>query len=408
MKNPLISVIIPAYNASEYIGRTLTSVINQSYQNIEILVIDDGSIDETLSIVRYYAGLDSRIVLIKQANQGVAAARNHGIKASQGEFIAPLDADDIWHKDNLQKKLQRFLVQDTSLGMVYSWSADIDERDHLTGHTYVARYFGHVLPGLCLSNFIGNASSTMIRSECFNQIGGYSSELKENNAQGAEDWDLYLRIAMHYQVQVIPEVLVGYRQLMNSMSKNTVAMMQSQYLTLQCLQDKLSFACPILERRISSSYLSVVTRQLYAERAYGQTLAHFVKAILHEGIRILIPFRNWRLLLKTVSQLFLGRLLAARTVEEGDCQSARFWIYPSIKNYLDWGVQAMLLISDRNCTKVQKLSEQMYPLGQEVGILSWQDTIRLKYQFLKQAKTFKEQGLLGPMWGEPSSLSSDH
>jgi len=391
MNNPLISVIIPAYHASEYIGRTLTSVINQSYQNFEILVVDDGSTDETASIVSHFAGLDSRIMLIQQANQGVAAARNHGIKVAQGEFIAPIDADDIWHTDNLKKKLQMFLGQDASVGMVYSWSADIDELGYFTGHTHGARYFGHVLPGLCVSNFIGNASSTMIRSKCFSHIGGYSTELKNNSAQGAEDWDLYIRLAFRYQVQLIPEVLVGYRQLTNGMSKNTVVMMKSQYLTLKRLKDKLAFQCPLLERRISSSHLSVVTRQFYEEEAFDQALSHFIKAIGDEGLITLLPFRNWRLLLKIISKLFFGGWLTARSFQENDSQSPSFWICRPITKHLDWIVN---LLADNNYTPIQKLSEQIYPSGQEVGILPWRNTMLLKYQFLKQTNTLAGQGLL--------------
>ncbi|QUY42731.1 glycosyltransferase family A protein [Acaryochloris marina] len=391
MNNSLISVIIPAYNASEYIGRTLTSVINQSYQNFEILVVDDGSTDETASIASHFAELDSRIMLIQQANQGVASARNHGIKVAQGEYIAPLDADDIWHKDNLKKKFQMFLMQEASVGMVYSWSADIDELGYFTGHTHVARYFGNVLPGLCLSNFIGNASSTMIRSKCFNNIGGYSTELKDNNAQGAEDWDLYIRLAICYQVQVIPEVLVGYRQLTNGMSKNTVVMMKSQYLTLKRLKDKLAFQCPMLERRISSSHLSVMTRQFYEEEAFDQALAHFIKAIWGEGLITLLPFRNWRLLLKILSKLFLGGWLTASSFEENDAQSPSFLICRPITKYLDW---IFNLFADNNYTPIQKLSEQIYPAGQEVGVLPWRNTILLKYQFLKQINTLTGQGLL--------------
>ncbi|HEY9862115.1 MAG TPA: glycosyltransferase family A protein, partial [Candidatus Obscuribacterales bacterium] len=93
---PLVSVIIPAYNAERFIARTLESVLNQTYQNIEVLVVDDGSSDRTPEIVHHFAEIDARIILFHQSNAGVAAARNLAIQHAKGEFIAPLDADDIW------------------------------------------------------------------------------------------------------------------------------------------------------------------------------------------------------------------------------------------------------------------------------------------------------------------------
>jgi|GEM_PF-888279 len=405
MDNPLISVIIPAYNASAYIGRTLISVIHQSYQNIEILVVNDGSTDETLSIAKYYAGLDSRIILIHQANQGVAAARNLGISFAKGEFIAPLDADDIWHTDNLKKKLQVLLKQDVSVGMVYSWSADIDEFDHLTGNTHTARYFGHVLPGLCLSNFIGNASSTMIRSECFHNIGDYAPDFKAQNAQGAEDWDLYIRIAMCYQVQVIPEFLVGYRQLTNSMSKNTATMMKAQYLTLQRFKERLTVKCPVLERRISSSYLSVISRQSYEEGAFGQTFSHLTKAISNEGVTILLPFRNWRLFCKIIRKLMVSKFLASALLKRSASPQVSVSIHNPTKVYSEHlAFNLFLHMAEDYCLPIKRLSRQIYPSGQKMGVISWWQTVFAYCDFLRLANTITGKNYFGTQYFNSSVI----
>lgn len=106
---PLVSVIIPAYNAESFIEETLKSVLAQTYPAIEVLVIDDGSQDRTPEIVAGMAERDPRVVLVKQSNAGVAAARNLGIDQSKGEFIAPIDADDIWYPENLEKQVQCML-----------------------------------------------------------------------------------------------------------------------------------------------------------------------------------------------------------------------------------------------------------------------------------------------------------
>jgi glycosyltransferase involved in cell wall biosynthesis len=231
--SPLVSVIIPAYNAENFIERTLESVRLQTYKNIEILVIDDGSQDRTDEIVKSVAQQESRLILLQQANTGVAAARNLAIQKAKGEFIAPIDADDIWYPQNLEKQIQCFMQSDVSVGLVYAWSVDIDEQDSLTGGFHVSDEEGEVYAKLLYQNFIGNASSTVIRRTCLEKVGGYNWELKSQGAQGSEDFDLYLRIAECYQVRVVPEFLIGYRQIASSMSQNYASMAKSHDLVLE-------------------------------------------------------------------------------------------------------------------------------------------------------------------------------
>jgi glycosyltransferase involved in cell wall biosynthesis len=175
----LVSVIIPTYNAEKFIERTLNSVIDQTFLNIEVLVVDDGSQDRTAEIVKAIAQKDSRIILLQQENAGVAAARNLAIEKSQGEYIAPIDADDIWYPQNLEKQVQCMLQADSSVGVVYSWSVDIDEEDRLTGGFYNSNLQGDIRAALVYKYFIGNASSSLIRRACFEKVGGYNRKLKE-------------------------------------------------------------------------------------------------------------------------------------------------------------------------------------------------------------------------------------
>ena len=128
-ESPLISVIVPAYNAEIFIRRTLDSILAQTYTNIEILVVDDGSQDRTAEIVESFVEKDSRVTLLKQKNAGVATARNLAIEKSRGEYIAPIDADDIWYPQKLEKQVQCMLEADQSIGLVYAWSVRIDEDD---------------------------------------------------------------------------------------------------------------------------------------------------------------------------------------------------------------------------------------------------------------------------------------
>jgi glycosyltransferase involved in cell wall biosynthesis len=234
--NSLVSVIIPACNAEAFIAKTLESVIAQTYRNLEILVVDDGSCDRTVGIVQEYIQKDSRIQLFRQKNAGVAAARNLGIEKSRGEFIAPIDADDIWYPQNLEKQVQFMNQGGSTVGLVYSWSVDIDENDRPTGGFKAARIAGDVYTTFIAHYFIGNGSATMMRRSCLDRVGGYDPKFRVQNAQGCEDWDLYLRIAERYEFQVVPEFLIGYRKASKSMSCDYQLMAKSHSMVMGSVQ----------------------------------------------------------------------------------------------------------------------------------------------------------------------------
>jgi glycosyltransferase involved in cell wall biosynthesis len=250
---PLVSVVIPAYNAEDFIAETLNSVISQTYKNIEVLVVDDGSKDKTPQIVQSLAQKDSRIILLQQKNAGVAAARNLGIQTSHGEYIAPVDADDIWYPEKLEKQVECMLNSDNSVGLIYCWSVNINEKSeilHFKGKKDCNPYSveGKVYLPLLYLNFLGNGSVPLIRRSCFEKVGGYNCQLREQNAQGCEDWDLYLRIAQSYEFKLVPDFLMGYRQVTGSMGRNCFSMGRSYELVMAEVQSKL----PTLPKKIYS------------------------------------------------------------------------------------------------------------------------------------------------------------
>src|SRR6266446_2541178 len=122
-----VAVVIPAFNASANIRETLFSVLNQTYRHLEIVVVDDGSTDDTSAIVNTIAAMDKRIRLIRQRQGGVAAARNRGIANTDGPFIAPLDADDLWHPDKVARQMAAMRQGSARLGLIYTWCRIIDE-----------------------------------------------------------------------------------------------------------------------------------------------------------------------------------------------------------------------------------------------------------------------------------------
>lgn len=216
----------------------------------KLIVGDIG--DRTAEIVKSIAQTDHRIIFLQQPNSGVAAARNLAIARSSGEFIAPIDADDIWYPENIAKQVQQ-MQSDSSVGLVYSWSVDIDENDALLGGFRAAKIEGEVYNTLVCHNFIGNASASLIRRSCL-ETNFYNCNMRLQNAQGCEDWELYLRIAENYQFRVVQEFLVGYRKLFDSMSGDYNQMAKSHALIMQNMRQKHP-QLPAIVYRLSSSNL---------------------------------------------------------------------------------------------------------------------------------------------------------
>lgn len=306
LKPPLISVIIPAYNAEEFIAKTLESVLSQTHQNIEILVVDDGSTDTTAQIVKSFAQKDSRIILLQQSNAGVAAARNLAIQKSQGEYIAAIDADDIWYPQNLEKQVECLTSSAQSVGVVYSWSVDINEQDLLTGGFYNSTIEGEVYTALVYKYFIGNASSSLIRRACFEKIGGYNCQLKLENAQGCEDWELHLRIAQHYQFKVVPEYLVGYRQIASSMSCNYPAMAKCHSLIMADVRQQHPEIPSNIYRWSSSNFYIYLAVKSNRSGNHRSTLFWLVRAFKEDFVMALLRHNLYILSIKSILKIIFS------------------------------------------------------------------------------------------------------
>jgi glycosyltransferase involved in cell wall biosynthesis len=237
-RGPLVSVIIAAYNAEAYIAETCRSVLNQTHRAIELIVVDDGSTDATAAIVSSIADTDSRVRLIRQRNLGVAAARNCAMAVASGEFIAPLDADDLWVPTKIERQVQRMEESGPDTGMVYSWWALIDLASNVIDHSPRWTVEGRVLERLVEVNITGNASVPLYRRSCLEAIGGYDTAMQDAHCHGCEDWDLAIRVAERYAVAVVPSVLVGYRRRNDSMTTDCDTMWRSQQLVIAAIADR--------------------------------------------------------------------------------------------------------------------------------------------------------------------------
>ena len=227
--NPTVTVVIPAFNAQATIAETLLSARTQTYDQLEIIVVDDGSTDGTAAIVRQHSEADPRVKVIHQANAGVAAARNAGAAAATGDFIAPLDADDVWLPEKIERQIEPFMNGDAQLGVVYAWSTMIGEGGKVMAAPRPDTA-GWVLPEMALRNFIGNGSSPLIRTTAFRDTAGYDPTLRNRGGQGCEDRKLYLQLAAKWRFAVIPEFLTLYRLAAGNMSSDVQQMLRSHDL----------------------------------------------------------------------------------------------------------------------------------------------------------------------------------
>ena len=203
---PAVSVVITCYNYGAYVASCLNSVYSQSYKNYEIIIVNDGSTDNSEEQIKPYLKNGS-IKYIKQENKGQANAKNKGIQESSGAYIAFLDADDLWAPEKLEKQIPLF--QNQKAGVVYSGQKFIDhEGKIIPGPPFrktLIRKSGKITEALFMDNFVP-FSSAVVRKKCFTDFGGFDESL----SMGI-DWDLWLRISTGYSFEYVDEPLLIYR-----------------------------------------------------------------------------------------------------------------------------------------------------------------------------------------------------
>ena len=269
-----VSVVIPAYNAMTYLPKTLDSVLQQTFTDFEVLIVNDGSTD---SIMAWFTTVgDDRVRLISQANQGLPGARNTGITEAQGEHIAFIDADDLWEPTKLEKQVQ-CLDAKPEVGLVYAWTLLIDQHGNSTGTVTAAQVEGHVWEKLLLGDVVGSGSAAMVRRSCFDQVGLFDPDLTS-----IEDCDMWVRIAAHYPFAVIKEVLVSYRQHSTSMSKDYDRMAQNSRLKIEKKFAQVPFELLYLRpRAYGHAFLWLAWKIMFDGGAVDRANYYAQQAVLH-------------------------------------------------------------------------------------------------------------------------------
>lgn len=200
---PVVSVVIPTKNRAHYLSFAIQSVLNQTFEDFELLIVDAVSRDSTREVVSGFK--DKRIRYIKEEiDRGPSASRNTGIIDSKGEFIAFLDDDDLWMPKKLEKQLSLFR-KNQLVDVVYTGCLEFRDKGRILGYR-IPQTKGNIFPRILMNNFLGNCSTVMVKKECFDKVGLFDERL-----QGFEDYDLWIRLAKYCQFDYVKEPLVLYR-----------------------------------------------------------------------------------------------------------------------------------------------------------------------------------------------------
>jgi glycosyltransferase involved in cell wall biosynthesis len=291
MAAPLVSVIIPTYNSEKFIVQSIHSVLAQTHQRYEIIVVDDGSTDETKDVLHEFGG---RIQYVYQQNRGPSAARNTGIKIAQGEYLCFLDADDVWTPHKLEVQLA-FMEQHHDIGLVFSDESGINE-DGILNKSLVAKSMFHAelvsqvpireaVRKLLIENFIPT-STVMARKNCVARVGLFDESLRV-----AEDRDMWSRIAADCSIGYLPLIVGQKRAHQHNISNNSELTLRSRIKIWENARHRFSNCTPSLflnnllaDAHLQLGYILLAKNQRKEARQAGlRSLAYAVRHVAMRG-----------------------------------------------------------------------------------------------------------------------------
>ncbi|HEY9670897.1 MAG TPA: glycosyltransferase family 2 protein [Waterburya sp.] len=301
-----VSVIIPVYGVEKYITATVQSVLNQTYSNFELLIIDDESPDRTIEICQQFT--DPRIKIIHQKNRGLAGARNTGIRHAEGDYIALLDGDDLWLPHKLEKHVEHLETSPT-VGVSFSCSAFIDEAGNSLGLYQQPKLTGITIPHLLCRNPISNGSAPVIRREVFEAIkfqdnlyGTVEDFYFDDRFRASEDIECWFRIAIQtdWQIEGIPEALTLYRVNSGGLSANLFKQLESWE---QVMEKTRSYAPDVVAqwKNLSKAY----QLRYLARRAVTLKDGSTAVKLFHQALTT-----HWRILLNEPRRTVLTGIAA--------------------------------------------------------------------------------------------------
>ena len=311
-ESPLVSVVVPAYNAARFLSEAVHSALNQTLTNIEVIIVNDGSTDETGAIANELASSDPRVTVLHQTNAGPAVARNRAVHASTGAFVAPLDADDFWHPSKLEHQVSALRVGGATVGLAYCWSGAVNASSQPLHSYTTSTTTANVLPEMVLHNFIGSPSAVLIRRTTFDLVGGFPESFRSRGADGAEDQWFYAQIARHFDFAVVREVHSAYRRRRTAgLSNNLLDMRRGHDLFLDDIR-RVEPDLPAALFHWSNLLHSLWVARRAAESRNPRLMAFASKLMLRDAFA-----QNPLLLTRRPTRLCITSALSARRAKSG-------------------------------------------------------------------------------------------
>ncbi len=288
-RDPLVSVVMPAFNVERFITRSVESVLGQTFPDFEIVVVDDGSTDKTVEMLLPFS--DHRLRIIKQAHSGSSAARNVGVELTTGPYIAFLDGDDLWAPEKLDRHV-KFLEDHPEVDLTFSHSHVIDENGLSTGrvsrlvHGYIS------FRRLLIENVVHNGSAVVMRRDAIERAGRFDVTLPS-----AVDHDLWLRVALarHNNICCIPQVLTFYRMREGQVTKDWRRMEASWTMLIDKMRRLAPAEVAAVEMKARSGFYRYLAYIAYETTQYGESRALFCKAWRGDCAHLLFDRRMWLL-----------------------------------------------------------------------------------------------------------------
>ena len=294
---PLVSVVIPMYNCERYITKALSSVLEQSYKKLEIIVVDDGSLDGGRALVDKID--DHRLRVVERKNGGLAAARNTGINESKGELVAFLDADDWWYPRKIDLHVKHFQLT-PGLGLSFAYSELVNENGETLSLLQMGQLTNITAKDIYLKNPIGNGSSVVINKaivpDAIGSMTTYSpNALFDESLRQSEDIECWLRICLttHWAMEGLPYILTCYRINQSGLSAN----LDKQYKAWRETSAIVSRYSPSFIAKYQglaeAYYLRYLSRRSLSQRDIRQSLAFFMRALARNPlIMVYDPLRT--------------------------------------------------------------------------------------------------------------------
>lgn len=273
VKQPRVSVVTPTYNRAEFVAETVSSVLAQTMGEFELLVVDDGSTDNTREVMQPYLE-DPRVSYFVQENQGQSGARNTALSLARGDFICFLDSDNTWEPDKLEKQLA-VMESHPEVDIVYGDFITINAKGEEISRDNMRRYSGRIAAQLLRDNFV-TINTAMVRRRCLDETGKF-----DDTERFATDYDLWLRFSAHYQFYYLPVYLARYRVMENQLSSDKTNRFRSNRRTLSRFIQRHPDAVSWPERLRGWSVF--YARKARYEAAAGQGMSALLSALLSLG-----------------------------------------------------------------------------------------------------------------------------